>query len=247
MLAETDEVDNPTFLSVTRGRQRIYANSEVFAWREGTVTALRFDRRGRRARLCQQAAGPRQHHRPQRRDPRRLASSWSPTTAWERAARTSPLVVFGIRDGRRTDGAARQRRAHGRTGPNARAPGARATPTASPRPSAVASPSSPTSASTASSTYRIGDDGASTRSRAHGPGARRRTAPCRDASRRPVRVRHERARFDRGVASLDPDDRRAARDRHEAGRPGRGARRQPLRRHPDLARRALPLRLEPRP
>ena len=42
-LAETDEVDNPTYLSVTADGA-IYANSEVFAWREGTVTALRFDR-----------------------------------------------------------------------------------------------------------------------------------------------------------------------------------------------------------
>jgi 6-phosphogluconolactonase len=43
-LAETDEVDNPTFLSVTPDGTRIYANSEVFAWREGTVSAYRFER-----------------------------------------------------------------------------------------------------------------------------------------------------------------------------------------------------------
>jgi 6-phosphogluconolactonase len=43
-LAETDDVDNPTFLSVTPDGSRIYANSEVFAWREGTVSAYRFDR-----------------------------------------------------------------------------------------------------------------------------------------------------------------------------------------------------------
>ncbi|AZO35065.1 MAG: lactonase family protein [Mesorhizobium sp.] len=43
-LAETNEVDNPTFLSVTPDGTLIYANSEVFAWREGTVTAYRFDR-----------------------------------------------------------------------------------------------------------------------------------------------------------------------------------------------------------
>lgn len=45
-LAETGEVDNPTFLSVTSDGARIYANSEVFAWREGTVTAYRFKRAG---------------------------------------------------------------------------------------------------------------------------------------------------------------------------------------------------------
>jgi 6-phosphogluconolactonase len=43
-LAETGEVDNPTFLSVSADGRRIYANSEVFAWREGTVTAYAFDR-----------------------------------------------------------------------------------------------------------------------------------------------------------------------------------------------------------
>ncbi|MER8630914.1 lactonase family protein [Mesorhizobium opportunistum] len=43
-LAETNDVDNPTFLSVTPDGTRIYANSEVFTWREGTVSAYGFDR-----------------------------------------------------------------------------------------------------------------------------------------------------------------------------------------------------------
>ncbi|RWQ64754.1 lactonase family protein [Mesorhizobium sp.] len=43
-LAETGDVDNPTFLSVTPDGSYIYANSEVFAWREGVVSAYRFDR-----------------------------------------------------------------------------------------------------------------------------------------------------------------------------------------------------------
>lgn len=43
-LAETDDTDNPTFLSVTPDGSLVYANSEVFAWREGTVSAYRFDR-----------------------------------------------------------------------------------------------------------------------------------------------------------------------------------------------------------
>ncbi|MBZ9682493.1 MULTISPECIES: lactonase family protein [unclassified Mesorhizobium] len=43
-LAETNNVDNPTFLSVTPDGSRIYANSEVFTWREGTVSAYSFDR-----------------------------------------------------------------------------------------------------------------------------------------------------------------------------------------------------------
>jgi 6-phosphogluconolactonase len=40
-LAETNDVDNPTFLSVTPDGSRLYANSEVFTWREGTVSAPR--------------------------------------------------------------------------------------------------------------------------------------------------------------------------------------------------------------
>lgn len=43
-LAETGDVDNPTFLSVTEDGTNLFANSEVFAWREGTVSAYRFDR-----------------------------------------------------------------------------------------------------------------------------------------------------------------------------------------------------------
>lgn len=44
LLCESDAVDNPTFLSVTADGRHIYANSEVFVWREGLVTALAFDR-----------------------------------------------------------------------------------------------------------------------------------------------------------------------------------------------------------
>jgi len=43
-LAETDDVDNPTFLSVSDDGSRVYTNSEVFVWREGVVTAYGFDR-----------------------------------------------------------------------------------------------------------------------------------------------------------------------------------------------------------
>lgn len=35
---------NPTFLSVTPDGSRLYANSEVFTWREGTMSAYSFDR-----------------------------------------------------------------------------------------------------------------------------------------------------------------------------------------------------------
>ena len=47
-LTETDEVDNPTFLSVSPDGGRIYANAEIFTWREGTVTAYAYDREASR-------------------------------------------------------------------------------------------------------------------------------------------------------------------------------------------------------
>ncbi len=44
-LAETGTIDNPTFLSVSDDGSRVYANSEVFGWHEGVVSAFRFDRK----------------------------------------------------------------------------------------------------------------------------------------------------------------------------------------------------------
>src|SRR5262245_50436596 len=35
LLAEATGIDNPTFLSVSPDGSRIYANSEIFGWREG--------------------------------------------------------------------------------------------------------------------------------------------------------------------------------------------------------------------
>ncbi|MCO4319088.1 lactonase family protein [Phyllobacterium sp. 21LDTY02-6] len=43
----TSSVDNPTFLSVAADSGVIYANSEVFGWHEGAVSAYRFDARSR--------------------------------------------------------------------------------------------------------------------------------------------------------------------------------------------------------
>src|ERR1700761_5986294 len=40
LLQETRGVDNPTFLSVTPNGRQIYANSEVFGWAEGLVSAF---------------------------------------------------------------------------------------------------------------------------------------------------------------------------------------------------------------
>lgn len=42
-LAGTTTVDNPTFLAVDAPAGVVYANSEVFGWHEGTVSAFRFD------------------------------------------------------------------------------------------------------------------------------------------------------------------------------------------------------------
>lgn len=41
-LANTSTIDNPTFLSVDAASGVVYANSEVFGWHEGTVSAFRF-------------------------------------------------------------------------------------------------------------------------------------------------------------------------------------------------------------
>ena len=46
-LASAPEIDNPTFLSVDAGGRHVYANSEIFPWKEGLVTAFRFDRESR--------------------------------------------------------------------------------------------------------------------------------------------------------------------------------------------------------
>jgi 6-phosphogluconolactonase len=50
LICEDGGVDNPTFLSVDPTRGCIYANTEVFGWHEGTVSAYRFDPATRRLR-----------------------------------------------------------------------------------------------------------------------------------------------------------------------------------------------------
>jgi 6-phosphogluconolactonase len=42
-LASAPEIENPTFLSVDATGTHAYANSEIFGWKEGLVTAFRFD------------------------------------------------------------------------------------------------------------------------------------------------------------------------------------------------------------
>lgn len=47
-LAHAPEIENPTFLSVNATGTHVYANSEIFGWKEGMVTAFRFDPGSRR-------------------------------------------------------------------------------------------------------------------------------------------------------------------------------------------------------
>jgi 6-phosphogluconolactonase len=47
-LASAPEVENPTFLSVDASGAHVYANSEIFGWKEGLVSAYRFDREARK-------------------------------------------------------------------------------------------------------------------------------------------------------------------------------------------------------
>ena len=63
-LSEKGGVDNPTYLTVHEGNRCVYANSEVFGWNEGTVSAYRLDPRNGTSLVHQQAAGARQHSRP---------------------------------------------------------------------------------------------------------------------------------------------------------------------------------------
>ncbi len=42
-VTEYSDIDNPTYLSVSADGKAVYANSEIFGWREGLVTALSFD------------------------------------------------------------------------------------------------------------------------------------------------------------------------------------------------------------
>lgn len=57
LLDSAGDIDNPTFLSVDAGTGCIYANSEVFGWKEGVVSAYHFDARaGRLTYLNKQVA-----------------------------------------------------------------------------------------------------------------------------------------------------------------------------------------------
>lgn len=116
-LAETGDIDNPTFLSVTPDGSRIYANSEVFAWREGMVSAYAFDRAtGALAYLNKQPTlGSITAHNSITRDGTKLLLA---NYGMGTGGPDQSVVVFGIRD----DGSltpALDSVAHEGSGPNA--------------------------------------------------------------------------------------------------------------------------------
>lgn len=115
-LAETGDVDNPTFLSVSEDGRRIYANSEVFAWREGTVTAYGFDRRSNELTYLnkQPSLGSITAHNVISRDGSRLLVA---NYGMGEGGPDQSVVVYGIReDGSLTPPLASV--AHKGTGPN---------------------------------------------------------------------------------------------------------------------------------
>ena len=243
-LAETGDVDNPTFLSVTPDGSHVYANSEVFTWREGVVSAYHFDRQtGTLSYINKQPTlGSITAHNTVTRDGTKLLVA---NYGMGEGGPDRSVVVYGLRD----DGgltAPLSSVAHSGTGPDAarqeRPHAHSVTETIAGGVAIVADLGIDRLVS-----YRIGPDGGLTRLAESGTCARRRSTSRGAASGRVLRVRHERTGFDGRLACAGRSVRQAHRDRHEAGRAGRGARRQSLRRHPDLARRPLPLWLQPRP
>lgn len=117
MLAETDEVDNPTFLSVSPDGGRIYANSEIFTWREGTVTAYAYDRAASRIDYLnkQPTLGSVTAHNCLTRDGHHLLVS---NYGMGSGGPDQSVVVFGTREDGRLSAALDSVRLEG-TGPNA--------------------------------------------------------------------------------------------------------------------------------
>lgn len=95
-LAETGEIDNPTFLSITADGKHVYANSEVFAWREGTVSAYAFDRASGRLRYLnkQPTLGSITAHNTITRDGGKLLVA---NYGMDEGGPDQSVVVFGIR------------------------------------------------------------------------------------------------------------------------------------------------------
>jgi 6-phosphogluconolactonase len=116
-LAEAGSIDNPTFLSVSPDGTRIYANSEVFGWHEGLVTAFSFDKTSNALSYIntQPALGSITAHNTITRDGTKLLVA---NYAMGEGGPDQSVVVFGIReDGGLTAPLASA--AHRGSGPNA--------------------------------------------------------------------------------------------------------------------------------
>ena len=242
-LAETDAIDNPTFLSVNADGSRIYATAEVFEWKEGLVTAFAFDRATNALSYInkQPTLGILAAHNTISGDGSKVLVS---NYAMGDGGPDQSVAVFGIRAGWWTDPGAGKRRPQGNRA-QPRAPGAEPRPQRQCRtrhrhhrrrrsrhrpPRLLPS--------------RQGWDAGEAERIRHR--ARRRPAPCRLPSGWPLHVRHERARFDLHDVVHRAGHRRTRAGRHPAGSPRRGPRQEPLRRYPDLAGRPFPLWLQPR-
>ena len=238
-LAETGEVDNPSFLSVT-GDGRIFANSEVFSWREGVVTAYRFDRATGRLDYVnkQPGLGSITAHNSLTRDGSKLlVANYGEGTGGP----DQSVVVYGVRPdggltpplaGVRHEGAGpdpeRQERSHAHS----------VTETVSGGVCIVADLGLDCLA-----TYRIEGDGRLTAlaRTALAPGAGPRHVALHPGGRF-VFVTNE-LEFDRRGAGARRGHGDAHPHRGAAGGAGGGARGQLLRRYPNLAGRTLPLRI----
>ena len=145
-LAETNDVDNPTFLSVTPDGSRIYANSEVFTWREGTVSAYSFDRGSATLTYLnkQPSLGSITAHNTITRDGTKLLVA---NYGMGEGGPDRAVAVYGFDKNGAPVGAAGQRLAQGHRARMRRGRNARMR-TASPKPLPAARPSSPISAST---------------------------------------------------------------------------------------------------
>jgi 6-phosphogluconolactonase len=115
--AETTEVENPTYLSVTPDGRYVYANSEVFGWNEGVVTAFGYDPASQALRYIntQPTLGSIAAQNTLTRDGRHLLLV---NYGISDAGPNQSLVVFGLRpDGGLTPPLASV--AHSGSGPNA--------------------------------------------------------------------------------------------------------------------------------
>jgi 6-phosphogluconolactonase len=95
-LANAPEIENPTFLSVDASGTHVYANSEIFGWKEGLVSAYRFNRATRTLDYInmQASLGSIAAHNMVSRDGRRLLVA---NYGMGEGGPDQSVAVFGIR------------------------------------------------------------------------------------------------------------------------------------------------------